>query len=428
MSFSHDGDYINVFVRQPLTFSKLREKYTKFSTAVTANPIPKPNIDLSSTKTSIEIELSYVPVTQYILQRYKVNVFEVTAVTGAATGATGTTTPPATAATAATTGTTGTGTNITTSTGTLVRTPPAPQNIETLVATENIVVTQSSLSYRKTINNLKTGQDYKVKAVAVTNGGESDQAENSITTKSNSVPKIVKDVGVSIEFVDNKPSAKVSFTPLSKPEDIGFLPITKYTAYAKSNAGDEFSADATTVTNPSPIVIPNLKANKSAVYSFTVVASNSLGAGLKNPDPATFKFSTLVPQSPIITDVTKGDGKVTLEFTVPESKRPITGYVIKAFNGDDSSPVCVTRKVFTDAELLNLQTDEIGKITLDGLENDVYSNFSPSKDLSTFMCSGEPYTYINLRHNNFKVCFNWFIIFLILLCIVLMFLTKKTLC
>jgi hypothetical protein len=301
-------------------------------------------------------------------------------------------------------------TTTTTSTGT--QTSGLTQSI----ATVTIPVSSNTLEYTKSIDNLESGKQYKVVATANTNEGESKSNEKTITTKVNSVPKTIDESIVEVEFVENKANLIVSFKALTKPDDIGYLPIVKYTAYAKANSGEEFTGETTSVNNPSPILIKNVKATKATKYSVTVVATNALGSGEKTNDPSIFKFSSYVPEAPIITDVIKGNKQVTLEFTVPYSERPITGYVIKAYDGTDSSPTCVARKVFTETEYTKLLKGSTGRVTLTGLTNDISSSISSGKDLSNVKCSGESYSYVSLKSNK-SSCFHVLLLLFAVLCI-----------
>jgi hypothetical protein len=115
-------------------------------------------------------------------------------------------------------------------------------------------------------------------------------------------------------------TASVAF---AAPFTVGASPVASYTV--TSNPGNLSASGAS-----SPIAVPGLMNNTA--YTFTVTATNSVGAGTPSaPSNSVTPIAANAPGAPSGLAATPGDGRVNLNWVAPQpvSGAPVTDYVVQ---------------------------------------------------------------------------------------------------
>ena len=112
----------------------------------------------------------------------------------------------------------------------------------------------------------------------------------------------------------------------SAPSDNG-EPITGYTVTAQPGG------ETCTTTAATSCTVGNLTNGTS--YSFTVTASNTMGAG--SASSALYVTPAAVPDAPVISTASSGNGQATISWSAPsDNGEPITGYTVTAQPGGET--------------------------------------------------------------------------------------------
>ena len=112
----------------------------------------------------------------------------------------------------------------------------------------------------------------------------------------------------------------------SAPSDNG-EPITGYTVTAQPGG------ETCTTTAATSCTVGNLTNGTS--YSFTVTASNTMGAG--SASSALYVTPAAVPDAPVISTASAGNGQATISWSAPsDNGEPITGYTVTAQPGGET--------------------------------------------------------------------------------------------
>ncbi|MFM8236407.1 MAG: fibronectin type III domain-containing protein [Actinomycetota bacterium] len=191
------------------------------------------------------------------------------------------------------------------------------------------------------VSGLTNGKTYTCTVVATNGIGDSAAS----TPSGSFVPATVPDPPTGVSATRGNASADVSF---SAPLDDGGEAITGYTATCSSN--DVGAATPVSDSGSSPISVSGLTNGKT--YECTVHATNAVGDSSESSASGSFVPAT-VPDPPDITDVTRGNGSVEVEFDTPsdDGGEAITGYTATcdSTNGgssgsdsDSGSPITVS--------------------------------------------------------------------------------------
>jgi len=182
--------------------------------------------------------------------------------------------------------------------------------------------TASAASSPITVTGLTNGTAYTftVKAANINGVGAVSAASNSVTPATTPGPPIT------VSAARGNGQATVSFSP---PVSDGGSAITNF--IVTSSPGGFIGMGGS-----SPITVNGLSNGTS--YTFTVVATNSVGAGPSSLSSAPVTPAS-VPGAPAISKVTIGSGQATVNFDPPVSNggSVITGYSVTSSGGQWSS-------------------------------------------------------------------------------------------
>jgi len=182
------------------------------------------------------------------------------------------------------------------------------------------------------VAGLAAGVAYTFIVTATNSAGTGPPSESSEAVGMPAVP------GAPVALTATRGNGQVSVA-FSAPSSNGGSAITSYTATASP-------CGATATGTTSPIVVTGLA--NGTPYSFTVVATNSVGTGAPSPASSSVTPAT-VSGAPTGVTGTRGNGQVSVAFSAPSSSggSPITVYTATASPGGasatgGSSPLVVT--------------------------------------------------------------------------------------
>ena len=190
-----------------------------------------------------------------------------------------------------------------------------------------------------TVSGLTNGTSYTFTVTAANSAGSSSASSSSNSVTPSSGPT-VPGAPTAVSAVRGNSQATVSFTA---PASDGGSAITSYTV--TSSPGGFMASGAS-----SPLTVSGLTNGTS--YTFTVVATNSIGSSLSSSASSSIIPAT-TPSAPTITGITAGNAQLTVLFTAPSSNvgDAITNYKYSTDGGSTfttvspastSSPIVIT--------------------------------------------------------------------------------------
>jgi hypothetical protein len=192
-------------------------------------------------------------------------------------------------------------------------------------APDGVTVTVDATATSATVEGLTNGTAYTFTVVATNVLGDGPASDPSAAV----VPATVPDAPANVVAVAADSSATVSWTPASD----GGSPIT---GYVVTSTPDGVTVDVDGATTQ--VVVSGL--TNGTAYTFTVVATNAIGAGAPSTpsDPVT---PVTTPGMPTNVTAVAGNASAIVTWTAPadDGGAPITGYTIQAV--DDTIVVTV---------------------------------------------------------------------------------------
>ncbi len=175
------------------------------------------------------------------------------------------------------------------------------------------------------VTGLTNGDTYTF-TVTATNGvgkGSASAASNAVT------PATVPEAPIIGTAARGNTSASVTWTA---PTSNGGSPITGYTVTAADSTTSANGGQTCTTTGPLSCTVTGLTNGDS--YTFTVTATNALGAGAASP-PSNAVVPAAVPGKPTIGTATRGDASAHVTWSAPASNggSTITGYAVTPYRG-----------------------------------------------------------------------------------------------
>ncbi|GGL92494.1 fibronectin type III domain-containing protein [Nakamurella endophytica] len=185
-----------------------------------------------------------------------------------------------------------------------------------------------------TVTGLTNGTAYTFRVTAANSVGSSAASGPSAAVTPTAAPQVPAAAG-NLATVAGDGSVDVSW---SAPESDGGAPIRSYTVQARVN-GQPVAGRTCTVSGPftaRPHCTVTGLTNGTA-YTFTVVATNSVGDGATSvpSDTVTPIPASTAPGSPRGVRATAGDGRATVSWSAPSGNggSAITAYTVQAYSG-----------------------------------------------------------------------------------------------
>ena len=173
-----------------------------------------------------------------------------------------------------------------------------------------------------TVSGLTNGATYTCTLSATNGRGDGPESAESDAFS----PATIPGTPDAPSAIPGDQTLTVSF---AAPDDSGD-PIVSYDVECDSSDG---GATGTATDVASPIVVAGL--DNGNTYSCMVRATNSTGTGLWSAASADVVVGPGAPDSPEITDLTRGSNSVTIGFTTPDPHdSPITAYTVTCTSDD----------------------------------------------------------------------------------------------